>query len=132
MPPPPTPCNTRATISMGMLMAMPQSKDAAVNDQNGEHQQALAPDAPRNPAGSGQHDGIRDQIAGQHPGRFVGGGGEVAGDMRQGDVGHRRIEHDHEGRQHHETAIIHGFTEGRHSLCAVWVLCGLLLGIDSV
>ncbi len=33
MPPPPTPCSTRATISMGMLMAMPQSMDAAVNDR---------------------------------------------------------------------------------------------------
>ena len=31
MPPPPTPCRMRATISIGMLTAMPHSSDAPAN-----------------------------------------------------------------------------------------------------
>src|ERR1035441_4544198 len=33
MPPPPMPCSTRATISIGMSMATPQSREAAVNSR---------------------------------------------------------------------------------------------------
>jgi hypothetical protein len=31
-----------------------------------------------------------------------------------------------------ETATIHGFTEGRHSLCAAGLICGLLLAMQTV
>ena len=129
MPPPPTPCSTRATISMGMFRDMPQSMEAPVKARMESMQQALAADAARDPARGGQHDGIRDQIAGEHPGGFVGGRREAAGDVRQGDVGDGGVEHHHEGGQHHRRRPSTDSTEGRHrrTLRPPSVMRGLLV-----
>lgn len=41
-----------------------------------------------------------DQIAGEHPSGFVGGGGETAGDVGKGDGSDGGVQHLHEGGQH--------------------------------
>ncbi len=79
--------------------AAEQGSDGEEHDR--EREQALASDAAGDPAGSGKHDGVRDEIAGENPGCFVGRGGKIAGDVRQGNVGDRGVEDDHEGRGHH-------------------------------
>ena len=63
------------------------------------HVEALAADAVGEPAGDGQHDGARHQVAGEHPGGFLLGGAERAGHVRQGDVGDGGVEHLHERGQ---------------------------------
>ena len=63
------------------------------------HVEALAAHAVCDPAADGQHHGVGDQVAGQHPGGFVAAGGERTADVRHGDVGDGGVERLHEGGQ---------------------------------
>ena len=60
----------------------------------------LRPKLEREPVGGGKDDGVGDEVAGEHPGGFVGGGGERAGDVGQRDGGDGGVEHLHEGGEH--------------------------------
>ena len=66
-----------------------------------QHEEALAPEEGGEPAGDGEHNGIGDQIGGEHPGGLIHPGGEGAGDMGQGHVDHRGVDDLHEGAGHH-------------------------------
>ena len=68
--------------------------------RGGDQQQVLAPDAVGQPAGNGNHDPVRHQIGSQNPGGLAGCGGEAAGNVRQGNVDDRRIQHLHKGGEH--------------------------------
>ena len=74
-----------------------QRTDGEERDAN--HVVAFAPEAAAEPRGERQDDGVGDEIAGEHPGAFVGADGEAAGDMRKRDVGDGGVEQFHEGRQ---------------------------------
>ena len=74
--------------------------------RNGEqhharHQKPLAPEAQREPVARRKNDGVGDQVAGQHPGRFGVRRGERPCDIRQRHRGDGRVQHLHEGGQHH-------------------------------
>ena len=69
-------------------------------DDDADEQEALASQAAGEPVGSGQDDGVGDEVAGQHPGGFGVGGGEAAGDVGQRYRGDGGVEHLHERRQH--------------------------------
>ena len=69
-------------------------------DGDAGHEEALAAELEGAPVACGQDDGVGDQIAGEHPGCLVGGGGEGAGDVREGDRGDGGVEHLHEGGEH--------------------------------
>ena len=76
--------------------------DAAEERADGEerdagHVEALAAEAVGEPAGDGEDDGARDEIAGEDPGGFFLAGAERAGDVGQGDVGDGGVEDLHEG-----------------------------------
>src|SRR5690606_36453261 len=59
-------------------------------------EQAHLAEAAAEEAGQRQGDGVADRERGDHPGRLVGTGAEVAGDGRQRDVGDRGVQHLHE------------------------------------
>ncbi len=44
--------------------------------ENAAHVEALAPNPVGDPAADGEHDGIGNQVAGEHPGSLVAAGGE--------------------------------------------------------
>ena len=69
-------------------------------DGHAGHEEALAAELEREPVAGGQDDGVGDQVAGEHPGGLVGGGGERAGDVGKGDRGDGGVQHLHEGGQH--------------------------------
>ena len=76
---------------------------AVIIDVNGDGRMDVvlfAPEQHGKPAAHGQNDGVRNQIRGQHPGGFVDARRKIAGDIGQGHVDDRGIEHLHEGRQH--------------------------------
>ena len=60
----------------------------------------MRPKFRENQSAGGEDDGVGDEIAGEHPGGFVGGGGEAAGDVGERDGGDGGVEHFHEGREH--------------------------------
>ncbi len=68
-------------------------------EQHARHVEPLAAEQSHQPAGERQHDRIGHEVAGEHPGRLAPPDGEAAGDIRQRDVGDRRVEHLHERRQ---------------------------------
>jgi hypothetical protein len=81
-------------------------RQAAQHGADGKHRhaghvEALAPDAVGEPAGDGQDDGARHQVAGEDPGGFVLAGAEGAGHVRQRHVGDGGVEHLHERGQGH-------------------------------
>jgi len=81
-------------------------RQAACGGTDGEqhhasHVKALAAEQGGKPAAEREHDGVRHQVRGEHPGGFVHAGRKAAGDMRQRDVGHAGVQHLHEGGQHH-------------------------------
>lgn len=64
-----------------------------------DHVELLAPDEGRHIGAGREDDGVGDEVGGQHPGGFVLGRAETAGDMGQGDVGDGGVEHLHERGQ---------------------------------
>ena len=81
------PCSTRKTISDGRLHAMPHRNEATVNSATDTHEGAHHPEPPHQEAGQRHADAVRHRKGGDHPGRLVGRGAEVAGDGRQRHVG---------------------------------------------
>ncbi len=69
-------------------------------DGDAGHEEALAAEFEGEPVARGENDGVGDEIAGEDPGGFVGGGGEGAGDVGESDGGDGGVEHLHEGRKH--------------------------------
>ena len=83
-------------------------RHAAAQRREGEsgdtsQQQPLASESVGQPSRDRQHDRIRNQVGRDHPRPFFIGRGQVAGDVRNGNVDDRGVEHFHEGRQHHRT-----------------------------
>src|SRR5258708_5278305 len=77
-------------------------RDAAEEGADGEerdagHVEALAAEAIGEPAGDGEDDCARDEVAGEDPGGFFLTGAEGAGHVGQGDVGDGGVEDLHEG-----------------------------------
>ena len=68
-------------------------------DDNAEQKEVAPSHDAGGPGADGQHDGVGDQIAGQHPGALVGACAQVAGNVRQGHVGDGGVENLHKGRQ---------------------------------
>ena len=54
----------------------------------------------REPAAGGEDDSVSDEIAGEDPGGFIGGGGKAASDVRESDGGDGGVEDFHESRKH--------------------------------
>ena len=69
-------------------------------DGDAGHEEALAAEFEGEPVAGGEDDGVGDEVAGEDPGGFVGGGGERAGDVGQRDGGDGGVEHLHEGGEH--------------------------------
>ena len=69
-------------------------------DGDAGHEEALAAEAEGEPVAGGKDDGVGDEVAGEDPGGFVGGGGERAGDVGERDRGDGGVEHLHEGGEH--------------------------------
>ena len=69
-------------------------------DGDAGHEEALAAELEGEPVAGGEDDGVGDEVAGEDPGGFVGGGGERAGDVGQRDGGDGGVEHLHEGGEH--------------------------------
>ena len=82
------------------VVAAPQKKRGDGEDDDAGEEEALASEAEGEPVAGGEDDGVGDEIAGEHPGGFVVGGGERAGDVGEGDRGDGGVEHLHEGGQH--------------------------------
>ena len=70
-------------------------------DDDAEDEEVAPAHEAGGPSAQRQHDGVRDQVAGEHPGALVGAGAEAAGDVGQGHVGDGGVQHLHEGRQRH-------------------------------
>ena len=69
-------------------------------DGDAGHEEALAAEVEGEPVAGGEDDGVGDEVAGEDPGGFVGGGGERAGDVGERDGGDGGVEHLHEGGEH--------------------------------
>ena len=65
------------------------------------HVKRLAAEDRGEPAADRQDDRVGDEVARQHPRRLVVADAEVAGDVREADVGDARVEHLHEGGDAH-------------------------------
>ena len=78
---------------------MPQSSEATREQEDAGHVKALAAHAVGDPSADGEHHGVGDQVAGEHPGGFLGAGRERSADMLHGDVGDGGVERLHEGGQ---------------------------------
>ncbi len=70
-------------------------------NHNAEEEEVLAPHHARRPGAQGQNDGVRNQVAGQHPGSLVRTCAQAARDVRQGHIGNGGVEHFHKRRQRH-------------------------------
>ena len=70
-------------------------------NHDAEHEKITPAHHARGPGADGQHDGVRDQVAGQHPGALIGGSAERAGDVGQGHVCDGGVQHLHERGQRH-------------------------------
>src|ERR1700722_2253963 len=70
---------------------------ADCEERDANHVIALAAKKAAEPRGKREHDGVGDEIAGEHPGAFVGADGEAAGDVWESDVGDGGVEEFHEG-----------------------------------
>src|SRR5271155_3845960 len=70
---------------------------AAREKRDAGHIEAFAAHAGGEPGADGKDDGVGDEVAGEHPGGFIGTGAERAGDVGEGDVGDGRVENFHEG-----------------------------------
>ena len=70
-------------------------------DHDAENKEVAPPHQARGPAAQRQHNGVRDQVAGQHPGALIRACAKGAGNVRQGHVGDGGVQHLHERRQRH-------------------------------
>ena len=84
---------------MPMFGARPHSHDATTNSRMLRDEQAHRAEALRQPAGERHRDRVGDGERGDDPGALRRADAEVAGDRRDRDVGDRRVEHVHEGRE---------------------------------
>ena len=98
-PPPPAPCRMRKKTSMPEARRQSAQKTAGRKQRDARHVKALAAEARGEPRADGQHDAVRDEIAGKHPRGFVRACAETAGDVRKGDIGDGSVEHFHERGQ---------------------------------
>src|ERR1700753_1644769 len=82
---------------------MRQSTQERTDREHGHagHVEALAAKAICQPSGDGEHNGARDQIAGQDPGGFFLATTKRPRNVRKRDIGDGGIEHLHEGGQRH-------------------------------
>ena len=97
-PPPVRPWTARRQISTAGLGASPQASEAHTEAGNAGEQEPLAAQHGRQPAREGQHDRVGDQTGGQDPGRLVRPRRQIMGDVLQGDIGDRDVQHLLEGR----------------------------------
>ena len=65
-------------------------------DGDAKEKEVLAANQVRGPSAQGKDDRVGDQVAGKHPRTFICAGAKIAGDMRQGYVRDRGVEHFHE------------------------------------
>ena len=104
-----------------MLGAPPQRAELIVNRNDAGHVEPLAAEQPDQPAGERQDDRVGDQVAGQDPGGLAPADRQAAGDVRQGDVGDRGVEHLHERRQRDrqgdDPVVDRGLDPGTASRC---------------
>ena len=70
-------------------------------DGDAKDEEVAAAHERRGPAAERQHDGIGDEVAGEHPCGFVSACAERAADVRQGDVGDGGVKHFHKRGQGH-------------------------------
>ena len=68
-------------------------------DGDAEDEEVAAANDRRGPAAERQHDGVRNQVAGEHPRGLIGACAQRAADMRKSHVGDGGVEHLHERRQ---------------------------------
>ena len=94
------PLEMRKNTSHPRLGARPHSERPHREEDHAGHVEPLAAEERREPPAQGQDDRVGDQVRRQDPRRLVDAGRQVRGDVRQGDVGDRAVEHLHEGRQH--------------------------------
>ena len=80
----------------------PAEQRSEGEDRNAHHVEALAPNDRRQPARDRKHDRVGDEIAGDDVGTLVDADRKSAGDVTQRDVGDRRIEDLHEGRDRND------------------------------
>jgi hypothetical protein len=90
----------RKNIRNGSAGASPQKKEAVVKPVTDNTSRRFAPERRGQPSGHWQDDRVGHEVGGEHPGGFVGAGREVAGDVRQRNIDHGRIQHLHEGARH--------------------------------
>ena len=70
-------------------------------DHDAGDQEALTPEAQREPAAGRRDDRIGDKIAGEDPRRLVSCSREAPRNVRQRHTGDRRVDHFHKRGQHH-------------------------------
>ena len=84
---------------MGSDGAAPHRKLETVKIMMHKTKKLRRPMTPDSPSAERKDDGVGDQIAGQDPGALICGGAEGAGNVGQGDIGDRGVEHLHERRK---------------------------------
>jgi hypothetical protein len=113
---PPRPCTRRATMSRPRLPASPPSSEATANSTAPKRKTVRRPSRSAELAAEQQEAAEGEGVAGDDPRQVVlAGDVEGAGDVGQGDVHDRRVEHDHElaDREHEQGhALVHLATVG--------------------
>ena len=69
-------------------------------DYDAGKKETLSSEPKGEPAAGGKHNRVGDQVAGEHPGGFIGSCREAAGNVRQGYAGNRGVDHLHKGGEH--------------------------------
>ena len=98
---PNTPCSNRKPTISPRLVAIPQSPEATVKPRIETEHQPLAAEASGEPAGERRRDGGGHDVGGEHPGDLIARRRDAALDVRQRDIGDRRVERIHQRRRHH-------------------------------
>ena len=102
-------------LGHGLEAAAPDALDDAGDEEDGQRggdaaqkagdgkegdageEEVFAADDGGGPGTGGEDDGVGDEVGGEDPGALVSAGAEVAGDVREGDVGDGGVEDLHEG-----------------------------------
>ena len=101
-------------------------------DDDAGDEESLTAEAEGEPVTCRENHSVGDEIAGQNPGGFAGGGGEGTGDVGQGHGDDGGVEHLHEGGEHDRDRDDPGIGRGvlggiRHEQCATgWKWCRVL------